>query len=100
METYIAKTSLLFYGNIIFMTTQASEFSGSEHAVLTFLSLTFSIRFSSRRLFTNLLNFDKKGLLTFSTENSIFVIETLVGECRLHAVLFFGNLAADGTHFY
>lgn len=33
-------------------------------------------------------------------KNGIFSIESLVGECRLHAVHFFGNLAADGTPFF
>ena len=39
-------------------------------------------------------------LLTIHTKNGIFTIESLVGECRLHAVRFFGNLAADGTPFF
>ena len=30
----------------------------------------------------------------------IIVKESLVGECRLHAVRFFGNLAADGTQIF
>ena len=33
-------------------------------------------------------------------KKDIFTIESLVGECRLHAVRFFGNLAADGTPFF
>ena len=39
-------------------------------------------------------------LANYETKNGIFSIESLVGECRLHAVRFFGNLAADGTPFF
>ena len=39
------------------------------------------------------------ALLHLRTNESIFFLESLVGEDRLRAVRFFGNLAAVGTLF-
>jgi hypothetical protein len=40
------------------------------------------------------------ALLHLRTNESIFSLESMVGEGRLRAVRFFGNLAAVGTLFY